>query len=77
VPYVGVLSSRKTHQARTERLREAGVSPELIARIYTPIGVEIDAKTPEEIALSIMAQIIAVRNGARTGQPAAATAQVS
>ncbi len=62
VPYVGVLSSRRTHEARVARLQEAGVSPELIARIYTPIGLSIQARTPEEIALSIMAEIVAVRN---------------
>lgn len=64
VAYIGVLSSRKTHEARVERLQKAGISHELIARIHTPIGVEIEARTPEEIALSIMAEIIAVRNQA-------------
>lgn len=64
VPYIGVLSSRKTHQARIERLLAAGLSAELIARIRTPIGMDIDAQNPEEIALSIMAQIIAMRNEA-------------
>ncbi|NJK80231.1 MAG: XdhC family protein [Chloroflexaceae bacterium] len=63
VPYVGVLSSRRTHQKRVERLTEAGMAPELLARIRTPIGLEIGAKTPEEIALAIMAEIVAVRNG--------------
>lgn len=63
-PYIGVLSSRKTHEARVARLRKAGIEDDLIARIYTPVGLDIDAQTPEEIALSIMAQIIAVRNGA-------------
>jgi xanthine dehydrogenase accessory factor len=61
-PYVGVLSSKRTHEARIERLTEAGVSPEQLARIHTPIGIDIGAKTPEEIALCIMAEIIAVRN---------------
>jgi xanthine dehydrogenase accessory factor len=68
VAYIGVLSSRKTHEARIERLRKAGIAPELIARIHTPIGVEIEARTPEEIALSIMAEIIAVRNQAASQQ---------
>lgn len=76
VSYIGVLSSRKTHEARVERLQKAGVSPELIARIYTPIGVDIDARTPEEIALSIMAEVIAVRNNARIAQPTALVPQV-
>jgi xanthine dehydrogenase accessory factor len=64
VPYVGVLSSSRTHQQRVERLRKAGVSDEHIARIRTPIGLNIAAKTPEEIALCILAEIVAVRNGA-------------
>ncbi|MBC7869862.1 MAG: XdhC family protein, partial [Chitinophagaceae bacterium] len=64
-PYVGVLSSKRTHEQRIKRLTEAGISPELLARIRTPIGIEIGAKTPEEIALCIMAEIVAVRNGVR------------
>lgn len=64
VPYVGVLSSQRTHEKRVARLKEAGLSDELIGRIRTPIGLKIGAKTPEEIALSIMAEIIAVRNKA-------------
>ncbi len=63
VPYIGVLSSTRTHQKRVERLTAAGVDPELMKRIRTPIGLNIGAKTPEEIALCIMAEIIAVRNG--------------
>ncbi|MBC7810660.1 MAG: XdhC family protein, partial [Burkholderiales bacterium] len=69
-PYIGVLSSRKTHQARVERLRGAGISDELIERISTPIGMDIDAQTPAEIALSIMAEIIATRNRVMSTQPA-------
>jgi xanthine dehydrogenase accessory factor len=64
-PYVGVLSSKRSHEQRVKRLIEAGVSPELLARIRTPIGLDIGAKTPEEIALSIMAEIVAVRNGVK------------
>jgi xanthine dehydrogenase accessory factor len=62
-PYVGILSSKRTHEKRIERLTKAGIDPELLKRIRTPIGLEIGAKTPEEIALCIMAEIIAVRNG--------------
>ncbi len=64
-PYVGVLSSSRTHEKRLQRLKEAGLSDEQLARIHTPIGIDINAQTPEEIALCIMAEIIAVRNGAR------------
>jgi xanthine dehydrogenase accessory factor len=71
-PYVGVLSGKRSHEQRLERLRAAGVSDDLLARINTPIGLEINARTPEEIALSVMAEIVAVRNGAR--RPAAAKA---
>ena len=65
IPYVGVLSSGRTHRQRVARLKEAGLSDELIARIRTPIGIDIGASTPEEIAVCILAEIIAVRNGAR------------
>lgn len=64
-PYVGVLSSKRTHEERVKRLTEAGLTPEQLARIHTPIGIDIGAKTPEEIALCIMAEIIAVRNQVR------------
>lgn len=63
VPYIGILSSKRTHEKRIERLMAAGVDPELLKRIRTPIGLEIGAQTPEEIALCIMAEIVAVRNG--------------
>jgi len=63
LPYVGVLSSSRTHRQRVERLRAAGLSEAQIARIRTPIGIDIGASSPEEIAASIVAEIIAVRNG--------------
>jgi xanthine dehydrogenase accessory factor len=65
VAYVGVLSSKRAHQLRVERMTASGFDPALLERVHTPIGLEIEAKTPEEIALSIMAEIVAVRNGAR------------
>ena len=65
IPYVGVLSSGRTHRQRVARLKEAGISDDLIAQIRTPIGIEIGASTPEEIAVCILAEIIAVRNGTR------------
>lgn len=63
--YVGALGSKKTHAARVERLREAGLTDDVIARLHAPIGIPIGGRTPVEIALSIMAEIIAVRNGKR------------
>lgn len=66
VPYVGVLSSKRTHLRRLQRLEMAGIEVELLRRIRTPIGLQIGAQTPEEIALAIMAEIVAVRNGTMT-----------
>ncbi|SON58394.1 putative xanthine dehydrogenase subunit A [Hartmannibacter diazotrophicus] len=57
--YVGALGSRKTHAKRQERLEAAGVSAEAFARIHAPIGLAIGAVSPSEIAVSIMAEIIA------------------
>ena len=65
IPYVGVLSSGRTHRQRVARLKEAGLSDELIGRIRSPIGIDIGASSPEEIAVCILAEIIAVRNGVR------------
>jgi xanthine dehydrogenase accessory factor len=56
--YIGALGSRKTHAKRVERLQALGLRRKQIARIQAPIGLDIRAQTPEEIALSIMAQII-------------------
>jgi len=57
--YVGALGSRKTHAKRVERLTEAGLSPDQIARIAAPIGLDIGAQSPAEIAVAILAQVIA------------------
>ncbi len=66
--YVGAVGSRGTRAERDERLRAEGVTDEQIARIHGPIGLDIGARTPEEIALAIMAQIIATRRGRNTGR---------
>ena len=63
VGYIGVMGSRKTHENRTARLREAGVNEEEFKRIMSPIGSDIGARTPEETAISICAEIIALRTG--------------
>jgi xanthine dehydrogenase accessory factor len=61
--YVGALGSRKTHDIRLEALREMGMAEESLARIHAPIGLNLGARYPEEIALAIMAEIIAERHG--------------
>lgn len=62
VAYIGALGSRRTHDKRVKRLTTAGFNSEEIARIHGPVGVDINAKRPKEIALSIMGEIIKVKN---------------
>lgn len=62
--YIGALGSRKTHAARLERLAAAGFTPADVARIHGPVGLSIGALSPAEIAISVLAQITAVRRGA-------------
>ncbi len=64
--YIGALGSKKTHAARKERLTERGFGDGDLARIHGPVGLDIGALSPAEIALSIMAQITAVRRGEAT-----------
>ncbi|MFJ4961588.1 XdhC family protein [Streptomyces sp. NPDC088729] len=63
VAYVGAMGSRRTHLERNERLREVGVTERELARLHSPIGLDLGARTPEETALSIAAEIVAVRRG--------------
>lgn len=62
--YIGALGSRRTHAARLQRLRELGHGEAALARIRGPVGLSIEAVTAPEIALSILAEIVAVRRGA-------------
>ena len=57
--YIGVLGSRKTHAARVKRLKKAGVTQTAIARLHAPIGLDLGAQSPEEIALATLAEIVA------------------
>ncbi|MGS2586481.1 XdhC family protein [Streptomyces hebeiensis] len=68
VAFVGAMGSRRTHADRTRRLREAGVGERELARLRSPIGLDLGARTPEETALSIAAEIVAARRGG-TGVP--------
>ena len=61
--YIGAIGSRKTRAGRAERLIRAGVAPEQLGRIHGPIGLDLGGRSVEELALSILAEIIAVRNG--------------
>ncbi|MFF7642709.1 XdhC family protein [Streptomyces canus] len=63
VAYVGAMGSRRTHLDRNERLREVGVTELELARLRSPIGLDLGARTPEETALSIAAEIVAARRG--------------
>lgn len=56
--YVGALGSRKTHGKRVERLKAEGITDEQISRIHAPIGLDIGAASPQEIAVAVMAEII-------------------
>jgi xanthine dehydrogenase accessory factor len=61
--YVGALGSQKTQMARRERLREMGLGDNQLAKLHGPIGLNLGGHLPEEIALSIMSEIVAVRTG--------------
>ncbi len=63
VGYIGVMGSRKTHDNRTQRLIDVGVEESQFKRIMSPIGLDLGSRTPEETAISICAEIIAMRTG--------------
>ena len=66
--YVGAMGSRRAQAQRRERLLAAGLEEELLERIAAPIGLDLGAVSPEETALSIMAEVVAVRNGRDGGR---------
>ncbi|CAM5657669.1 XdhC family protein OS=Streptomyces tendae OX=1932 GN=GUR47_29095 PE=4 SV=1 [Streptomyces tendae] len=68
VAFVGAMGSRRTHEDRHRRLREAGLTEDELSGLRSPIGLDLGARTPEETALSIAAEIVAARRGG-TGVP--------
>jgi xanthine dehydrogenase accessory factor len=76
VGYIGAMGSRRTHAVRLDRLRDAGVSGGQLARVMAPIGLDIGARTPQETAVSICAEIIARRSGHGGGSLAGAAGPI-
>jgi xanthine dehydrogenase accessory factor len=61
--YIGAIGSRGTHAARFERMAQWGVTREQLERVHAPIGLDLGGRSPEETALSIISEVIAVKNG--------------
>ncbi len=66
--YIGAMGSRRTHEDRLERLRQAGLTDAELARLRSPIGLDLGARTPEETAISVAAELIQLRWGG-SGRP--------
>jgi xanthine dehydrogenase accessory factor len=70
--YIGAMGSRRTHEDRLQRLRDAGLTGDELARLRSPVGLDLGARTPEETAVAIAAELIQLRWGG-TGRPLTAT----
>ncbi|MCQ4079574.1 XdhC family protein [Streptomyces sp. RB6PN25] len=70
--YIGVMGSRRTHSDRVARLKESGIDDVALARLRAPVGLDLGARTPEEVAVSIAAEIVALRWGG-SGAPLSGT----
>jgi xanthine dehydrogenase accessory factor len=70
--YVGAMGSRRAHDERSSRLLDAGVSPSSLARLHTPIGLDLGAATPEETAVAILGEILLTRSHT-SGKPLSQT----
>lgn len=69
VAFVGAMGSRRSHRRRVDELLAAGMAPERLARLHSPIGLDLGAVTPAEVAVSITAELIAARSGAPSCGP--------
>jgi xanthine dehydrogenase accessory factor len=65
--YIGAIGSRTTNESRAQALREMGATEEQLARVHAPIGLDLGARTPVEIALAVMAEVVANRYGRKGG----------
>jgi xanthine dehydrogenase accessory factor len=74
--YIGALGSRRTHADRMQRLREAGVRDDELARINSPCGLDVGARTPAETAIAVLGEILALRAGRVGGRLADASGPI-